>query len=149
MIDNQQCFLPSRDTALYCLDQNRGTLLWKYLAGGSLAQLPVITQNFVFQPVEYKSLLCLNRNDGSLRWELKNGTSFLAQNGPTTYAITQDGQMTLMNNNTGKRIASFFIHDMELYTVNKENAMIFLASKNGDIVAIKPNKVEIASNPNP
>jgi len=151
VIDGKQCFLPSGDTALYCLDCDTGRLLWKYLAGGSLSELPILTERFAYQPVQHKSLLCLDRNPdkqaGSLRWELENGLCFLAENGSVSYAMTQNRELTLMNNLNGKAVLSFYVQNMDLYVPNSESAMIFLGNKSGVIIALKPNRIEAPSVP--
>ena len=140
----QECYLPSSDTGLYCLNGQTGKPLWKYLSGGKLTELPELTGRFVYQGVEQSSLLCLERSPassaGTLRWELKNGSRFLAENGVVSYAMTHNNELTIMNNETGKRELSFYVPGMELFASNKEGAMIFMANRAGTIVALKPNK---------
>jgi len=139
VVDGGQCYLPSSDTALYCLDPNTGTALWPaHLAGGSLVELPTLTAESVYQPVRYGPLLCIDRQNGSLRWELKNGRSMLAENGRTTYALTWDKELVLMDNVSGSRMMSFYVPEMDLHVRNKDDQMIFLASEEGTILALKP-----------
>jgi outer membrane protein assembly factor BamB len=151
LVDNNQCFLPSADTNLYCLDPQRGTLLWKFMAGGSLEELPVLTEQAIYQPVAHKSLVCLERQPnnpaGKLRWELPEGLCLLAENGSISYCMTLQKELTLMSNVTGKALLSFYVPNMDLYTRNNEDTLIFLASKSGSIVVLAPNEVERASNP--
>jgi outer membrane protein assembly factor BamB len=146
VVDGNQCFLPSGDTALYCLDSDKGNLMWKYLAGGSLLELPVLTEKHVYQPVYQQSLLCLDRKpdtqEGFVRWELKNGMCLLAENGSVSYAMTLNKELTLMNNLTGKPTLSFYVQNMDLYAQNNESATIFMGAKSGAIVALKPNRIE-------
>ena len=143
IVDNNQCFLPSADTNLYCFDPRRGDILWKYMAGGPLEELPVLTQNAVYQPVAHKSLVCLERqpNDpaGKLRWELPDGYCLLAENGPVSYCMTFRKELAVMSNVTGKRLLSFYVPNMNLYARNNEDALIFLASRSGSIVTLAPN----------
>ena len=148
VVDQQQCFLPSEDTSLYCFDALRGNLQWKYLTGGPLVKLPVVTEELVFQPVRHKSLLCLNRTDGQRIWELKDGAGFLALNGDMTYVLTMDQHLTMMDNARGKRIASFYVKDMDLYAANQESNLIFLATRGGDILALQPNQTFIKATNN-
>jgi outer membrane protein assembly factor BamB len=151
IVDNNQCFLPSADTNLYCLEPRRGGILWRYMAGGSLEELPVLTPNAIYQPVAHKSLICLERqpNDpaGKLRWELPEGYCLLAENGPVSYCMTLRKELTVMSNVTGKALLSFYIPNMNLYARNNEDALIFLASNSGTIVALAPHKIEGGSKP--
>lgn len=142
--DGGQCYLPSTDTSLYCLDPQTGEELWRYLAGGRLAELPVLTERFVYQGVEQSVLLCLERNPvskaGSLRWELENGRQMLAEDGELTYVITRDNKLAIMNNSTGKRELSFLIPGMDFYATNTKSSMIYMANRDGRIVALRPNE---------
>lgn len=142
--DGGQCYLPSTDTSLYCLDPQTGEEQWRYLAGGRLVELPVLTERFVYQGVEQSVLLCLERDPvskaGSLRWELENGRQVLAEDGELTYVITRDNKLAIMNNSTGKRELSFFVPGMELYATNTKSAMIYMADRDGMIVALSPNE---------
>jgi len=141
VIDRDQCFLPSYDTALYCLQAQTGKLHWKHLAGGRLIQLPIVTEKFVYQPIEHDALVCLNRLDGSVLWHLKDGKSYLTHNGPTTYVITHDQKLTLMDQRSAKRLASFYLRNFSLYAPSPHNPTLFLATPDGDILALRPNKI--------
>ncbi len=150
-IDGNQCFLPSGDTALYCLESQSGKLLWKYLSGGSLLEVPIVTKDFVYQSINQTSLLCLDRRpsgkkapdgqiEGVLRWELKDGHCLLAENGATSYAMTRDKELVVMDNINGKRISSFYVPSIDYYACNNEDTLIFLAEKEGTVLAVKPKR---------
>jgi len=145
VVDEDQCFLPSGDTALYCLDGISGKTIWKFLSGGSLKDLPVLTKDFVYQSVGHASLACLDRRtdrrDGSLRWQLKRGDSMLAENGPLCYTITHDRKMTVMDNRTGKAVKSIYVPQMDLFASNTEDATIFMANSEGAVLVLKPNRI--------
>ena len=142
VVDQDQCFLPSDDTMLYCFDAATGKQHWKYPAGGGLRELPVLTKSAVYQHVDQKSLLCLERQsnseNGQLRWELNRGRCLLAENGTISYCLTMDDVLTLKDNLTGGTPLSFYVPHVDLYASNNENALIFLASENGTILALKP-----------
>lgn len=137
MVDGGQCLVASMDTALYCFDPNTGVLQWKYLAGGTLSEMPITTKQAIYQVVDGKSLVCLNR-DGQLRWELPAGRYLLAEHGAKTFAMTADNQLTVMNNADKKRQVSFFVPNMKYFAVNTEDGMIFMATADGHIVSLAP-----------
>jgi outer membrane protein assembly factor BamB len=142
VIVDDKCYLASSDTGLYCFAADTGQGLWKYLAGGALVDVPVVTKRFVYQPVEQKSLLCLERNpggnNGTLRWELANGQCLLAENGDVSYAMTYGSELAVMDNIAGQRKLSFYVPGMNLCASNDEDTTIFLASDKGEIMAIVP-----------
>jgi len=139
VIDNNQCFIPSADTALYALDARTGEPIWpRYLAGGHFTEAPVVTTDAVYQSVARGGLLCLNRADGSLRWRLQKGRCLLAENGSISYAMTVDDELAVMNNKDGKRVLSFYLPGFGLYVRNNQDPMIFLANAAGAVAALEP-----------
>ncbi|MBN2375113.1 MAG: PQQ-binding-like beta-propeller repeat protein [Sedimentisphaerales bacterium] len=142
IVDNDQCLLPSADTALYCFDPESGKMLWKHLCGGSLFEMPVITADSIYQPVSRSSLLCLERypdnENGSVRWTLDEGLALLAQHNNLSYVITRNQEITVMDNQLQRRKMSFYLPDVDLFARNNEDAMILLASYHGKIIALKP-----------
>ena len=119
--------------------------MWKYLAGGPLVEAPVLTERFAYQGVKMSSLLCMDRrpntDQGAVKWELPSGYCMLAENGSISYAMTLNKELTLMNNDTGKRIISFYVPDMDLYVRNNEDTLIFLADKEGTILSLRPKSL--------
>jgi|GEM_PF-848835 len=152
VVDGAECFVPSKDTTLYCLESDSGRVRWKYLSGGSLRELPTVTADAVYQPVFQKSLLCLNRErdpndvDGSpLRWEVDKGQCFLSQHGQQTYVMTHAHELTVVDSDSGARQVGFFVPAMDFFAQNNEHGAIYMASEGGVIVAIKPVGEQIGS----
>jgi len=142
VVDERFCYLPSGDTVLYCFDKVLGDLQWKYLAGGVLAELPVVTESGVYQYVEQKSLLCLEQQadsvNGKLRWELDRGRSLLSENGDISYCLTLDNEIAVMDNITRKAIKRFFVPGVDLFVQNDVDSRIILASAEGRVLVLGP-----------
>ncbi|MCF7958689.1 MAG: PQQ-binding-like beta-propeller repeat protein [Phycisphaerae bacterium] len=147
IVDKNQCFLPSSDTILYCFNSSDGQLRWRYMASKPLFEMPALCNEYLYQSVGFDSLVCLNRQsnvfDGSEVWKLNNGKTMLAENGPLCYALTYDNELTIMNNLTGQHQMSFYVPGVEMAVANTKDSMIFLATRRGTIVALKPNRQEI------
>ncbi len=141
VIAGDECYVPSMDTALYCLDAGSGKALRpKYRAGGSLAVLPIVTETAIYQPIEHKSLLCLNRNDGTVRWELNDGESFLAEGKDITYCVSLDNEVVLMSNVTGKKVLAFQVPGVTLYAPNSESSRVYLGTVGGNVICLEQKK---------
>lgn len=138
VVDQDQCLMPSQDTTLYCLEPRTGRLLWKVRTGGALTVLPTVTKKWAYQPVSHKSLLCIDREKGAEVWDLPKGRHFLAQNGSDAYVMTDDSELTHMDNKAGRRLSSIFVHRMDYFAQNNEDATIFMCSAQGHILALEP-----------
>ncbi len=147
IVDNQQCFLPSSDTVLYCFAVADGNLIWKFHAGGSLMTLPVLTEKHVYQHVDQTSMVCLDRQSedikGSMRWRLPEGKTFLAEKENLSYHLTLDHRLVIMDNVAGKKILSFYVPGLDIGVVNNEDDMIFLANSRGTILALQPEDTQL------
>jgi len=138
-LDNKQCFVPSKDTAIYGFNGDTGAFLWpRYLAGGTLDAAPVVTKQAVYQAILRDGLLCLNRADGTLKWQLKNGDGLLAETERYCYVITLAKEMTLMNQQTQKEELSFLLPPTDVYASNTQDSMIYLGTDSGVVVALQP-----------
>lgn len=140
VVDGGRCYVPSADTALYGFSGLDGSNLWpKYLAGGTLSELPVLTADSIYQPIWQSGLVCLNRKSGTRRWELPGGKALLAENDNVSYVMSLNGELTIMNNLTGHAELSFLVKDLDMYASNTEDELIFLANMDGTVVALMPN----------
>ena len=153
VFDKDQCFVPSTDTALYCVNKSDGKIFWKYLAGGKLFKVPAVTSNFVYQPILNKSLVCLERYPNGMtpdkgyeriipkvRWELKKGTQMLSEVGDRVFTVNEAGQMVVMNNKTGQKEYAFYLPNVDTFCSNTEDDMLILANKTGDIMVLQTNR---------
>ncbi len=150
LFDKDQCFMPSTDTALYCVNSQTGGLFWKYLSGGKMYEVPSVTGRYVYQPVLGKSLVCLERypdghvpGDGSDRlipkvvWELNRGTQFLCESNSKVFAVNDAGQMVIMNNATGNKELAVYLPNVDVYYSNTQDDLLILANKSGDIMVLQ------------
>ncbi len=140
LVEAGQCLLPSEDTALYCFDAATGAPLWKNLLGSALMELPAVTKTAVYQPVRHRCLACLNRADGTLLWELPGGLQVLAEKGDAAYALTRNGEITLMDNRTGQRRLALPMSSLSLCAENTQDAGIFLSTSDGGLIALIPRE---------
>lgn len=133
-----QCFMPGESATLYSFDAITGEKQWLYLCGEILVTQPIIIGSELYQEVAHKSLLCLDKVTGHKKWELNKGKALLSLTDKTAYAITLDNNITRLNRTTGKNEITFFINNVDFYTTNTETGTIFLASTNGQLIALNP-----------
>lgn len=140
-IEDNSCYIASTDTTLYAINAQTGRAIWDgYLAGGVLSQPPVITSSSIYQPVEQMGLLCVNRANGSLRFQLNNGRCLLAEADSVIYTLTADNELTAMDARSGGKIISFYLQDFTIPAQNTQNSRIFLATENGAVIALQPDR---------
>jgi len=135
-----QCFMPGESSILYCFDAITGEKQWLHRCGEILDTQPIIINSEVYQEVSHNSLLCLNRTTGEKIWELHKGKALLSLTDKSAYAITLDKNITKLNRKTGENEITFFIDNIDFYTTNANTSTIFLASRNGNIIALSPTQ---------
>jgi outer membrane protein assembly factor BamB len=140
VLDNQQCFVPSKDTAIYALNANNAQLLWpRYLAGGTFDQAPWVTKDAIYQTLFRVGVVCLDRQTGQLNWQLTNGQGLLSETAKYSYMITFNKELVLMNRQTHENELSFVLPDTDVHAANTQNGMIFLGTSQGLVVALQPD----------
>ena len=75
----QECYLPSSDTGLYCLNGQTGELLWKYFSGGKLTELPDLTERFVYLQIPQIIIISPGGHDSMFDGRFQAVTKILAE----------------------------------------------------------------------
>lgn len=66
---NGVVYAGSTDDNIYALDENTGTLLWKYSTAGSVNSSPAVADGVVYAGSEDGSVYALNATTGALMWK--------------------------------------------------------------------------------
>jgi outer membrane protein assembly factor BamB len=133
-------FAASKDTNIYKLDGSTGELLWKYPAGAILSVEPVVTQGVVYQHAGDKGLAAVDAADGRLLWQLEGGIDLLAVSSGKAYCITEDSQMAVMDNVTGRHVHTINLAGVSVYATNLVDSNIYVSDAAGLVACLKPLK---------
>ena len=130
-------FFASRDTNVYRIDTVTGRLVWRYQTEAILDSSPRVTGDTVYQMIRGKGLVALAAQDGRVLWQLQDGVEMLAQRRAKSYVITKNGEMVVMDNDSGRRRYSINFAPVSQYAANVADSKIYVGDEKGNIMCIE------------
>jgi outer membrane protein assembly factor BamB len=143
-VDDEGLYVASTDTKLYALNRNNGKIRWQYYAGAALRTGPAVTSDMVYQFVPSMGVAALAKGPGAFDrrpiWIAEDATQFLAQDDRNAYLRRNDGAVVARDKKTGQVKFTSRRRNLNVFATNtmKEDGMIYGATKQGRIIAIKP-----------
>jgi len=72
VVADEKLYVSEKDShTIYCIDANRGKLIWKFIAGGSVDSPPTIYRGRVIFGCTDGRVYCLNTDDGQIVWKFQ------------------------------------------------------------------------------
>ena len=92
-------FVATEDNHFYCLDKNRGTLQWHFIARDQVKNAPVIINNRCYVNTASGTMYCLDASTGEQLWLVDNAKNFVAKT--ESYVVSEDslGNLLLLTPN--------------------------------------------------
>jgi outer membrane protein assembly factor BamB len=140
ILENDFIYASGLDTKVYKLDAKRGILTWKepFIAGGGIREPLILGKSCVYVFAEGAGLYAVNKQTGKAVWNLPKGRSFLAETEDQSFAYVTPGVLIRMDNLAGKEEISVDIAGIERFASNTVDSALYLADKNGRIMAAGP-----------
>lgn len=136
--DGNDLVFAAKDAGLYCISAATGQLKWKYRLGAVPKKAPVVTVNKVYQYVPGVGLAAINKKTGKLIWNISDGLAMLAESANRTYIKTSNGNLTVIDDQKGKKLYSLNFKSAKLYASNTTDSYIYIADQKGRIACLKP-----------
>jgi outer membrane protein assembly factor BamB len=138
--DGRILYFASKDTCVYCIDIQSGSLIWKYRGGAVYDQGPDVTKDIVYQYAGNRGLAAIKKTDGTLIWQNPQGRAFLSEDDSKTFLLTNAGQLAVMDNTNAKLLYSVDFFPVTICAANTADSRIYVADKKGRIACLKPLK---------
>jgi outer membrane protein assembly factor BamB len=136
--DGRSVFVSSQDTSLYKLNAGTGRMMWKFYAGANLVKPARVTRKVVYQPARYHGLYAIDKESGRQIWQLADGKDLLAEANDKAYVITREGNIVVMNNQTGKIMYLVDLSDISAYVAGSSDSLIYVGDGGGRMACLKP-----------
>ncbi|MDQ7825234.1 MAG: PQQ-binding-like beta-propeller repeat protein [Candidatus Eremiobacteraeota bacterium] len=101
--DESRVFFGSRDGRLYCLDGQRGSLLWEFRTRGKVTSSPCCAGGYLFFGCDDRHLYCIETEEGREIWKLL--TENMVRSSPSVadglvYCGSNDGKLYCIDSGT-------------------------------------------------
>lgn len=143
-VDEESLYVASTDTKLYALNNRSGRIRWQFYAGAALRSSPSVTSDTVYQFVPGVGLAALAKGAGAFDrrplWVAEDAVQFLSQDDRNAYLRRRDGAIVARDKKTGEQKFTSQRRNLDVFATNtnKEDGMIYAATKAGRVLAIRP-----------
>lgn len=124
-------YVTSLDGYLYCVQERRGNLLWRFSTGEPIHHPPVALGDLVLAITRSGKMYALDGSTAVERWVASGIQSYLVGSERRLYCQGQQGQLVVLDRETGERVGAIDARGCDLPIVNQQTDRVLLASKSG------------------
>jgi outer membrane protein assembly factor BamB len=128
---SDRVYVTSLDGYLYCVQERRGNLLWRFSTGEPIHHPPVALGELVLAITRSGKLYALDGATAVEHWVASGIQSFLAGSDRRLYCQDQRGQLVVLDRASGQRLAALDARGCDLPILNAQTDRVYLASKSG------------------
>lgn len=140
VIDGNLLYVSGYDDRLYCIDAQKGEVLWKIDGGGFYGV--TIDGDRIYYPTSQGEVWALKKKDGSKIWSYKldDGvpTGIQIYKGTVVFGESQ-GDLVFLDSNTGKKIGEFEPGLGILSTPSVDDRRVYFISGDANLYAMEAN----------
>ena len=124
-------FATSLDGYIYCLSEQRPSILWRFTTGEPISHSPVALVDTLYAITDRGNMYALGAEDGQERWVVGGIRSYLAGNEDRLYVKDLAGNLLILDAKSGSRLGSLGTSGLDLTTMNVQTDRIFLGTTTG------------------
>ena len=130
-------YVPTLDGTVSALTIDTGRLLWRYVAGSTVTQRPLVTDADVFLSTLRAGVERVDRASGLGVWRARDAGRVVAANVKFVYALDPDGVLLVLDRQSGARLASLDVRGYTVPVTNFQNDRIILAAEDGSLLCLR------------
>lgn len=140
--DEQGVYFASMDSKLYSIDRHTGKINWIYFSGAPLSSGPVVREDRIYQHVPGRGVVAINKTEGKYHretdWEVAGAEQYLSEDEKYVYLRAGDNSVVAADKKTGDVVFRTERSDFVVFGTNLKDALIYAATADGKVIAIKP-----------
>lgn len=130
-------YVTSLDGYLYCVQEQRGNLLWRFSTGEPIHHPPVVLGDWVLVITRSGKLYALDSATAVERWVAREIQSYLAGSDRRLYCLDRQGQLVILDRASGQRLGAIDARGCDLPILNAQTDRVFLASHSGLVQCLR------------
>ncbi len=135
-------FATSLDGYVYCIDEVRGELLWRFTTGEPIDISPVAIGDYVYAITREHNMYAININDATEKWVISGIGGFLSGTEDRLYCTDVTGNMLVLESHSGAMLGSITTSTMTLKMPNLQTDRIFLGQNTGILQCIRQTNLK-------
>jgi len=138
VVDAENAYVGASDGAIYALNLEDGSIVWRRVIDGTPAQTPIIKGEVVVAVGDPSGLSGLDRKTGNLLWNVSNVKSVIAMGQNNAYCAPVAGQTIIaVNIQTGKIEFSIPTPEFKSFVSNPNDSLIVGLTHNNQLFAFR------------
>jgi len=134
-------FAASMDGYVYCLNEGKGNVVWRFTTGDSISRTPVGLGDAVYAITDGGTLYCIGAGDGVERWLTTGISGYLAGNDERIYCSDLAGNLAVVDVKTGSRLGSIAAGALDLKFLNTQTDRIIVGSSTGLLQCLRETRL--------
>jgi len=131
----------SLDGYVYCIEEGRGQIVWRFTTGDPISQSPLAIGDQVYTVTDSGELYAISSVNGTEVWMAAGIRSILAGNQDRMYVTDMTGNVQIMDAKSGSRLGSIFATDLNLKFINVQTDRILLGTRTGLVQCIREREL--------
>jgi outer membrane protein assembly factor BamB len=130
-------FFTSLDGYIYCIDEVKGDIVWRFTTGEPIDISPVAVGDVVYAITREHNMYAINIRDATEKWVVSGVGGFLSASEDRLYCTDVTGNMLVMDAKSGAVLGSLTTSTMTLKMPNLQTDRIFLGQNTGLLQCIR------------
>jgi outer membrane protein assembly factor BamB len=116
---------------VYCCEADRGNVLARFSAGEPISQSPVVVKENLYAITDQNNLFCMDSRSMQEKWMVPSIKQFVASSENHLYVVDQFRRLVALDVETGSRIGSVSLGNIDFIHTNAKSDRIYLGSSTG------------------
>lgn len=139
---NGRIFATSLDGYIYCIDEVRGDIIWRFTTGEPIDISPIVVGDTVYVITREHNMYAINARDASEQWVVSGVGGLLSASENRIYCTDVTGNMLIMDGKSGAVFGSISTSTMTLKMPNLQTDRIFLGQDTGFLQCIRQTELK-------
>ncbi len=127
----------SMDGYVYCIEEGRGQILWRFTTGEPIGQSPLAVGDTVYAVTDAGKFYAISAANGAELWMTDGVRTILAANKDRVYVTEVTGNVLILDAQSGSRLGSIYASDLNLKYTNVLTDRIIIGTRTGLIQCIR------------
>jgi outer membrane protein assembly factor BamB len=134
-------FATSLDGYIYCVNENRGNVLWRFSTGEAIYHSPVALGSTVYAITDRGNLFAIDAATAAEIWTVGGIRRYVAGNEKRLYCIDTRGDLTILDAATGSRLGTIFAGQIDFPFLNVQTDRILLVTSTGMVQCLRESNL--------
>lgn len=130
-------FATSLDGYLYCIDEKKGAVLWRFTTGEATSQSPIAFGDYVYLITDNGSMFAVSATEPVEQWVTTNVSSFVAGNDQRLYVLDPSGDLVILDAKSGSKLGKLSTLGLDLRYANASTDRLIVGTTSGVLQCLR------------